>query len=419
MIKRDIFKDIEGHLGQKEITLIAGPRQVGKTTLMLLLKERLDKKGEQSVFLNLDYEADSGFFRSQEVLLKKLDLELGRKKALVFIDEIQRKENAGVFLKGIYDLNLPYKFIVSGSGSLELKEKIHESLAGRKRVFELNPVSFNEFVNYTTGYKYEKVLQSFFSMHREKVNVLLMEYLNFGGYPRVILETRRDEKRKIINEIYRSYVEKDIVYLLKIDRPDAYDKLLKILSAGCGQIVRYCELAAKIGISVPTVKKYLWYAEKTFAIKMVTPYFGNKGKEVVKSPVSYFIDSGLRNYILGVLGNVGHFPETGFSFQNFIFNILREKYLWSNYSLHYWRTLDKAEVDFVLEKGRTVIPVEVKFSNLKTVSVPRSMRSFIEKYKPKEAWIVNLDYTGEIKIAQTLVKIFPFYALSDMEFENQ
>ena len=87
--------------------------------------------------------------------------------------------------------------------------------------------------------------------------------------------------------------------------------------------------------------------------------------------------------------------------------------------MHYWRTLDKAEVDFVLEKGRTVIPVEVKFSNLKTVSVPRSMRSFIEKYKPKEAWIVNLDYTGEIKIAQTLVKIFPFYALSDMEFENQ
>jgi len=78
-------------------------------------------------------------------------LELGKERSYVFIDEIQRKENAGFFLKGVFDLKLPYKFIVSGSGSLELKEKIHESLVGRKRLFELTTITFDEFVHHKTG----------------------------------------------------------------------------------------------------------------------------------------------------------------------------------------------------------------------------------------------------------------------------
>ena len=96
------------------------------------IKKYLDKEGKKSIFLSLDYELDSVFFKSQEELLRKIKLNLGKDGGFVFIDEIQRKENAGLFLKGIYDLGLPYKFIVSGSGSLELKEEINESLAGKK-----------------------------------------------------------------------------------------------------------------------------------------------------------------------------------------------------------------------------------------------------------------------------------------------
>ena len=141
-IKRTILNDIRQHLDQKEITLIVGPRQAGKTTLMTLLQDELDKSGRKTVFLNLDVETDKQFFTDQTRLAKKLELELGKNGGFVFIDEIQRKENAGLFLKGLYDMNLGYKFIVSGSGSVELKEKIHESLAGRKRIFELATVSF-------------------------------------------------------------------------------------------------------------------------------------------------------------------------------------------------------------------------------------------------------------------------------------
>ena len=82
----------------------------------------------------------------------------------MFIDEIQRKENAGLFLKGIFDMNTPYKFIISGSGSLELKARIPESMAGRKQLFTVDPVSFEEFVNLKTNYKYEDRIDAFFAI---------------------------------------------------------------------------------------------------------------------------------------------------------------------------------------------------------------------------------------------------------------
>ena len=96
-------------------------------------------------------------------------MELGKERGYVFIDEIQQKENAGLFLKGLFDLKLPYKFIVSGSGSLELKEKIHESLVGRKRLFELTKITFDEFVHHKTGYKYKGNLAEFLAIEKDKV----------------------------------------------------------------------------------------------------------------------------------------------------------------------------------------------------------------------------------------------------------
>ena len=183
MIERKIFPDLVAHLPKREISLIVGPRQSGKTTLMEMLREHLEKREERTLYLNLDIEWDRSHFESQSALIKKLELELGNQRGFVFIDEIQRKENAGLFLKGLFDMKLPYKFIVSGSGSLELKEKIHESLLGRKRLFELTTITFEEFINHKTAYKYKENLANFFEIEKDKTRQLLMEYMNFGGYP--------------------------------------------------------------------------------------------------------------------------------------------------------------------------------------------------------------------------------------------
>jgi uncharacterized protein len=410
-IKRYIFEELAAHLPKKEISLIVGPRQAGKTTLMLQLQDYLKKKNEDTLFLSLDFETDMPHFISQNALLDRIRLEFGEKTGYVFIDEIQRKENAGIFLKGLYDMQTPFKFIISGSGSIELKEKVHESLAGRKRMFELHTVSLKEFINYKTGYKYEDRLDEYFRIKKAEGLALLMEYLNFGGYPRVILEDTLKEKLKITDEIYSSYIEKDISYLLRVERIDAFGNLIRLLAGQIGNLVNINELSSTLGISVQTVKNYLAYAEKTFVVKRVTPYHRNIRKEISKSPVLYFNDLGLRNFSSGQFGRHTMFSDMGFLFQNLVYRLLIEKTKDNDCTLHFWRTKDRAEVDFIIDKGTEVIPVEVKCRQMKDKAIARSLRSFISKYSPKEAWVVNMGLKDEEIIGETKVKFFPVFDL--------
>jgi predicted AAA+ superfamily ATPase len=411
MIERTLFTDLVSHLSKKEISLIIGPRQAGKTTLMELLREYLDNKGERTLYLNLDIEWDRPHFDSQSALLRKIELELSKHRGYVFIDEIQRKENAGLFLKGLFDLKSPYKFIVSGSGSLELKEKIQESLVGRKRLFELSTITFDEFINHKTDYKYKENLAEFLEIEKDKTQQLLMEYMNFGGYPRVVLAPEQSEKLQLIDEIYRSILEKDIAYLLKVDKTDAFSGLIKILSSQIGNLINYSEMSSTLNISYQTVKKYLWYSQKIFLLDLISPYARNVRKEITKSPIPYFWDLGLRNYALGIFGHLGSPSECGFIFENLIYLLLKEQVKLRATKLNFWRTKDKAEVDFILEHGRNVVPIEVKYKSLKKEEIPRSLRSFIGKYSPDEAYIINLDYDNTVKINDTTLFFLPYYKL--------
>lgn len=411
MIKRSIYPSLVNHLSRKEICLITGPRQSGKTTLMLLLKGEVDQKTQPSLFLNFDVEWDRVHLESQATLIRKAELELGKKGGFIFIDEIQRKEDAGLFLKGLYDLNLPYKLIVSGSGSLELKEKIHESLVGRKRFFELTTLSFEEFVDFKTGYKYSDNLQAFFEVEREKAQHLLLEYMDFGGYPRVVLEEKRDEKVQAVDEIYRSVLERDVAYLLKVEKTEAFSNLIKVMAGQIGNLINYKELSSTLGISFQTLKKYLWYAQKIFLLDLVTPYSRNVRKEISQSPVVYFRDLGLRNYPLGLFGSLESSSDCGFLFQNLIFQMLTHGTPLGSSRVHFWRTKDKAEVDFVVEQGKNLTPVDVKYKPMKDIEIPRALIHFCEQYGPDKAYIVNLTLKKKRRVGKTDVIAIPYWEL--------
>ncbi|MCK5278388.1 MAG: ATP-binding protein, partial [Cyclobacteriaceae bacterium] len=275
MIRRKVEHLLKKQLSKKEITILIGARQVGKTTVIKKIMGELRAKGSKVVFFNLDFESDARYFESQELLLKKIRLELGDSPGYVFVDEIQRKENAGRFLKGIYDLDLPYKFVVTGSGSLQLKEKISESLTGRKRLIEMHPVSFEEFVDYKTKYKYSDRLELFYEVSPEKLDSLLSEYLAYGSYPQLITENDQQQKKEIINEIFTSYITRDITYLLGVRSPDKFVLFIQLLAVQYGFIINYTRLASDINISVETLKRYLWFAEHTFVIYVVTPFYTN------------------------------------------------------------------------------------------------------------------------------------------------
>lgn len=415
-IKRKILADLIKHSEKPEMSLIVGPRQAGKTTVMRRLEELFIKKGAKTLFLNLDREEDRTHFGSQQSLLAKLGLELGNKQGFVFIDEIQRKENAGLFLKGLYDTKTPYKFVVSGSGSLELKEKIHESMAGRKLLFNLDTVSFREFINFRTDYKYEGKLSDFFKVEAQGLLPrLFSEYINFGGYPRVILSETIDEKTRTIDEIYNSYLVKDLSFLLKVEKIDAIANLFKILSTQIGQLVNYSELCATIGISQATLKNYIYYGEKTFVINRVSPFYRNPRKEIVKSPTMYFLDLGLKNYCAGCFGNLTNHTQMGFVFQNFVYGLLRDSLGFQSHRISFWRSKDKAEVDFVINLGDDLIPIEVKYKKMVRPKVGKSLFSFIKKYRPKTALIVNSNLDETTQVESTHVVFKPYWGLFDFK----
>lgn len=411
IIKRKLFSLIKDHLRQKEITLITGPRQAGKTTLMKQLEEGLKMEGKKTLFLDLDSEQDRPFFNSQSRLIQRIQYEIGKMHGYVFIDEIQRKEDAGLFLKGIYDRDLPYKFIVSGSGSLELKEKIHESLAGRKRIFELSTLSFEEFVNFKTNYQYELKLPDFFDVYKERSKEYLEEYLNFGGYPKVVLAQTWKVKKAVIEDIYQSFLEKDISILLRIQKTESLTNLVRIIASQTGSLVNIAELSNTLGLAIPTVKNYLWYLERTFIIKRVTPYFRNIRKEITKASTYYFVDLGLRNYATNQFGSVPSIPPAGFIFQNFVYNTLELGISFSPTTIHFWRSKDNAEVDFIVDSVQEIIPVEVKYSDLKRPEASRSFKSFLKKYQPKKAYIVHLGKQMEDKFKNTRIFFTPYYHL--------
>ena len=175
--------------------------------------------------------------------------------------------------------------------------------------------------------------------------------------------------------------------------------------------MNWSELGSAAGLSFLTVKKYLWYAQKIFLVDLISPFSRNIRKEVSKSPVPYFWDLGFRNYSLGLFREHGSPLEGGFVFENLVYLLLKEKLRFTTAKLNYWRTKDKAEVDFVIETSGDLIPVEVKYKHLKQDTVPASLRSFIEKYNPERAYVVNLDLMKTRMIRKTALSFLPFHEL--------
>jgi len=396
-LKRKSYLELKKHLDKKEISLILGPRQAGKTTLMFHLKEEIEQKSKATCYFNLDILEDRFYFSSQNKLIEKIKRIIG-KKGVVFIDEIQRLQDAGLFLKGLYDLGSQYKFIVSGSGSLELKSNVLEPLTGRKKIIYCLPLSFEEFCANKLNIDFSQVddylKDEIFLKER-----LIDEYFNFGGYPKVFFLEKEEEKKEALKEIYQSYLEKDIKILLGVEKDYAFDNLVKILALSVGNLVNINELALNLGLNIKTIKKYLYFLEKTFIIKLVSPYFTNVRVELKKMPKVYFLD-------LGLLNLVRREVKGGGFFENACFLRIKEKY--PDEEIHFWRTKSGAEVDFVLGWGKDIVAYEIK-ETIKKRALGKGLISFIKKYQPKKVFLMGRKVREErFKFKETEMRITSF-----------
>ncbi len=403
-VQRETLPIILKELDDPSITVIIGGRQVGKTTILMnLISYLLRKKvAPKAIFyFNLDDFNLHPYFENYTRFINFINSEYEGFK-FVLIDEIQRIKNPGIFLKLIYDLKLELKIIVSGSSSLELKSKIQETLTGRKHTFEILPFSFNEFLIAKNILEIkEKSIDDLLLYHKDQLKNLLKEFILYGGYPKVVLTENKERKLLELKEIYDSYIRKDVKDFLNVENISGYNNLVRGIAFQIGNLINYNELSSLSGLNVLTVKKYIDYLEGTYIFKRVFPYFKNARKEVSKTPKIFAYDTGLINYITGNLRDEANL--SGNIYENFVFTELLKK----GCEIKFWRSGGGAEVDFIVNN----IPVEVKSSNLKKMSLTKSFISFLKKYQPEKAYFLNMNLYGERIFNKTKIYFYPLYVL--------
>lgn len=415
IISRELFPEVVQHLKQPEITLITGSRQVGKTVLLGQLKQHLiaqqNVSEEYIFFYNLDLVQDQETLRDQAIFIQFLRDRSRTSRIYVFVDEAQKVPEAPRFFKGIYDSGIHAKLILTGSASLEAKAQFKETLAGRKRIFVLSPFTFQEFMRVRDASLARIVTQGgVINLIDTAASIrLYKEYMRFGGYPRVVLATSQEEKEAHLKEIVSSYVEKDAINFWNVQHPSAFNRLLKLLGTQIGQLVNIQELAMNLAIDRHTVERYITLLEETFIIRTLTPYFHNPRQEITKAGKVYFMDMGIRNIIVENTSDIDIRLDQGHVLENAVFIELERLCRQRGGALHFWRTKQKTEVDFVREHNQECMPYEVKYTA--SASIHRGLRSFIQTFFPKKAYMVTLtEHLPERKYVDSVAVqyVYPF-----------
>ncbi|MEK6868419.1 MAG: ATP-binding protein, partial [Nanoarchaeota archaeon] len=290
-IPRILEVELREQLDKPEILAVIGPRQCGKTTLLRNIFAEL----QGAVFLDFEDRETLELFETDLRAFISLYVE---KYRYVFIDEFQYAKNGGKNLKYIYDHHKT-KIIISGSSATDLSIQSIKYLVGRIFVFSLHPFSFEEYLSYKDKEIYTFVTQAKLSpIIVTKILPLFQEFCIYGGYPRVLLATTKEEKELVLRNIYNTYLLKEIKEILQL--PDDYKltKLLHALALQTGNMIHYNELSRITGFSYQDLVKYLNILEKTFVCIRSQPYHTNKRTELAKVPKIFFVDTGFRNAII-------------------------------------------------------------------------------------------------------------------------
>lgn len=334
---RKIYKSLLEHAQTPQVTVLTGMRRTGKTTLIKQLLEDLPNKNSiyldfqrldiRELFEEKNYEAIRNNLISQNLKPENM---------IVAIDEIQLVPDSPSVIKYLYD-HYNIKFIVTGSSSYYLKNLFSESLSGRKKLFELFPLDFGEFLTFKNiSFKTNDWTKSKFDkLEYNRLSSYYNEFIRFGGLPQVVLSENESQKIDNLKDIFSSYISIDIRALADFgDERNLYN-LAKLLASRVGSRVDYSKISRLSGISRPTVTNYISFFEKTYLIKTIGVYTSNIDREIVKSRKLYFCDTGIANILADL--------NSGSQFENSLYNQLSR-----NNEVQYYSLKDGSEIDFVV-----------------------------------------------------------------------
>ena len=372
-IIRNLTLELQNKIHIDEIVLIIGARQVGKTTVLKQLKNFLEKNKYPCFYLTLeDPEYLSELNKSPKKIFELFTFE-SQQKNYLFIDEIQYLNNPTNFLKYMYDeYKKKIKIIASGSSAFYLDKKFTDSLAGRKKIYQLPTLSFKEFLTFKEQNNLSKKNFSQLKIaERDMLIPYFSEYIIYGGYPKVVLSPL-SEKEQTLEDIAYSYIKKD-VYESGLRQDEVFYRLFRMLANQIGNLINTFEISKTLGISKPTVDNYLYIMQKSFHIVLLRPFTNNLRKELTKMPKVYFQDIGLRNFFKKNYASFHQREDKGALLENAVWRQLSENI--SQQNIRFWRTQQKQEVDFIVNND-LALEVKTQLKNLKL----SSYRAFTNAY---------------------------------------
>jgi predicted AAA+ superfamily ATPase len=338
MFERKSALQIRQQLGLSPAVAILGARQIGKTTLA----KQIAAEFPDSIYLDLENAQARAKLEQADVFFK------ANRNRLVVLDEIQNAPELFSTMRGEIDADRrPGRFLILGSASFKLLQQ-SQSLAGRLALVDMAPLLLSE------------VHQSF-----EDIQTLWVR----GGFPGSYTAPQDDASWLWRDAFVRHFLHSDLPALGINVEPELMRRFWRMVAHLHGQLFNASSIAASLGVSSPTVTRYLDHLVQSLMLRRLEPYHANLGKRLVKSPKIYVRDSGLLHYLLGmrnVHDLMGH-PNTGASWEGFCIEQICN-HLPTGASVSFYRTAAGAELDVVVETGRETIGFEIKFSSAPKVS---------------------------------------------------
>ena len=374
MIERKLYKEIMGLLRQFPAVAILGARQVGKTTMA---KQLASIQKKPTLYLDLENPLDVRRLADPYTFLTD------NKDKCIIIDEVQTIPSLFAVLRSVIDSDRRNgKFILLGSASPQLVKGVSESLAGRIAYRELSAINFSELPD----------------------KVTLNRHWFRGGFPAALLAKSDKASMEWMSSFAKSYIERDLGYLFGVELSgNTIGRLLSMLAHVNGSVWNAEMMARSLGITAPTVNRYIDFLEGAFIVNRLPAFFINTRKRLVKAPKVYIRDSGLLHQ-LSHLHNInalkGH-PVVGSSWEGYVTEQVKQLKP-ANTDLYYYRTQAGAEYDLVLARGiKPVACIEVKLNNAPTISKGNyqsiadlnTKKNFVvvpdvEEYKTKDGIII-------------------------------
>lgn len=336
------------------VTLLAGPRQAGKTTLVRQIAVQQNLR-----YLTLDDEL---------TLLAALEDPVGMIRGLdrTVIDEIQRAPRLLLAIKQSVDEDRrPGRFLLTGSANLMAIPTVADSLAGRMETFTLLPLSQSEINAQTANWVDNAFAERILDPIEPAVGSDLIDKVLRGGYPEAVSRASAKRRTTWTQQYIDALIQRDVRDIANIEKLDQLPRFLSALAQTSGQMCNYSRLGGQVGLDGKTASRYINIFEQMYLLKRINVWARNRLNRLVKTPKLQFIDSGLLSTLLGLSHDEVQMDRTRFGYvlETFVFGELFKHTTTSegNYRLMYYRDTDKFEVDFVLENAAgSLVGIEVK-----------------------------------------------------------